>query len=292
MSQYFTKPYRSHGGDIKVKLYLSNYATKTDLKNVTHVDVSSLASKTNLASLKTEVDKLDIPKLSTVPADLVKLSNVVKNDVVKKTEYNSLKTKVDSIDTINFVSRTKHEKDGSDFEDKISKIDNKIPDVSDLVKKKTDFNAKVPEIEGNIPSISRVLRINTINSKVSDLEKNMKTAESKPDISNFTNKTELKNVENKIPDTNGFIKLTDYSSEITKIKNDYVSNTSLSSQLNDLKSQHIADEVKKIDDKTKKNSPDILGLESRLKQKEDTLNDLEREASFFREIIIITNSLI
>ena len=94
MSRYFTKPYRSHGGDIKVKLYLSNYATKTDLKNVTHVDVSGLASKKNLASLKTEVDKLDIPKLSTVPADLVKLSNVVKNDVVKKTEYNSLKTKV------------------------------------------------------------------------------------------------------------------------------------------------------------------------------------------------------
>ena len=162
-----------------------------------------------------------------------------------------------------------------------------------MVKKTPDFNAKVPEIEGNIPSISRVLRINTINSKVSDLEKNIKAAESKPDISNFTNKTELKNVENKILDTNGFIKLTDYSSEITKKKkNDYVSNTSLSSQLNDLKSQHIADEVKKIDDKTKKNSPDILGFESRLKQKEDTLNDLEREASFFREIIIITNSLI
>ena len=87
-----------------------------------------------------------------------------------------------------------------------------------MVKKKTDFNAKVPEIEGNIPSISRVLRINIINSKVSDLEKNIKTAESKPDISNFTNKTELKNVENKILDTNGFIKLTDYSSEITKKK--------------------------------------------------------------------------
>ena len=94
MSQYFP-PYRSHGGDVKVELDLSNYATKTDLKNVTHVDVSSFASKTNLASLKTEVDKIDVDTLKTVPVDLAKLSDAVKNDVVKKTEYNSLKTKVD-----------------------------------------------------------------------------------------------------------------------------------------------------------------------------------------------------
>ena len=134
MSQYFP-PYRSSRGDIKVELDLNNYATKTDLKNVTHVDVSSFASKTNLASLKSEVDKIDADKLKTVPADLAKLSNVVKNDVVKKTEYKSLKTKVDSIDTTNFVLKTKYEKDGSSFEDKISKIDKKIPDVSILVKK-------------------------------------------------------------------------------------------------------------------------------------------------------------
>ena len=94
MRQYFP-PYRSHGGDVKVELDLSNYATKTDLKNVTHVDVSSFASKTNLASLKTEVDKIDVDTLKTVPVDLAKLSDAVKNDVVKKTEYNSLKTKVD-----------------------------------------------------------------------------------------------------------------------------------------------------------------------------------------------------
>ena len=83
MSQYFP-PYRNHGGDIKVELDLSNYAPKTDLKNVTHVDVSSFASKTSLASLKAEVDKIDADKLKTVPVDLAKLSNVVKNDVVKK----------------------------------------------------------------------------------------------------------------------------------------------------------------------------------------------------------------
>ena len=83
MSQYFP-PCRRFRGDIKVKLDLSNYATKTDLKNVTHVDVSSFASKTNLASLRTEVDKIDAEKIKTVPVDLAKLSNVVKNDVVKE----------------------------------------------------------------------------------------------------------------------------------------------------------------------------------------------------------------
>ena len=75
---------------------------KTDLKNVTHVDVSSFESKTNLASLKTEVDKLDIAKLTPVPNDLAKLSNEVENDVVEKTEYEKLVTKVDNIDTTGF----------------------------------------------------------------------------------------------------------------------------------------------------------------------------------------------
>ena len=79
MSQYFPKPFRSFGGNINVKVDLSNYATKTDLKNVTHVDTSSFALKTNLASLKTEVDKLDIDKLVPVPVDMSKLSNIVKS---------------------------------------------------------------------------------------------------------------------------------------------------------------------------------------------------------------------
>ena len=108
MSQYFP-PYRNSGRNIKVELDLSSYATKTDLKNMTHVDVSSFVSKTNLASLKTEVDKLDAGKLKTVPVDLAKLTNVVKNDVVKKTEYNKLVTKVNDIDTTNFVLKTKYE---------------------------------------------------------------------------------------------------------------------------------------------------------------------------------------
>ena len=84
MSQYFPKPYDTFSGNINVKVDLSNYATKDDIKNSTYVDTSSFALKTNLANLKTEVDKLDIGKLATVPVDLSKLSNVVKNDVVKK----------------------------------------------------------------------------------------------------------------------------------------------------------------------------------------------------------------
>ena len=84
MSQCFPKPFRSFGENINVKVDLSNYATKTDLNNVTHVDTSSFALKTNLAGLKTEVDKLDIDKLVPVHVDLSKLSDAVKNDVVKK----------------------------------------------------------------------------------------------------------------------------------------------------------------------------------------------------------------
>ena len=139
MSQYFPKPYEPFGGDINVKVDLSNYATKTDLKNVSHVDVSSFALKSNLTSLKTEVDKIHAEKSKTFPVDLAKSSNVVKNDVVKKTEYNKLVTKVENIDTTNFVKKRKYEKDGSDFEDKINKIDKKIHDVISLVKKKNRF---------------------------------------------------------------------------------------------------------------------------------------------------------
>ena len=136
MSQYFPKPYEPFGGDINVKVDLSNYATKTDLKNVTHVDISSFALKSNLASLKTKVDKLDIDKLTHVPNDLAKLSNVVKNDVVKKIEYDKLVEKVGNIDTTGFVLKTTYDTDKSDLEKKISDEDKKIPDTSDLAKKK------------------------------------------------------------------------------------------------------------------------------------------------------------
>ena len=104
MSEYFPKPY-SYEENIKVKIDLSNYATKEDIKNITHLDTSSFTLKTNLSNLKSEVDKLDINKLVPVPADLSILSNVVKNDVVKKTSYNKLVEKVDNIDTNDFVLR-------------------------------------------------------------------------------------------------------------------------------------------------------------------------------------------
>ena len=84
MSQYFPKPYEPFGGDIKVKVDLSNYGTKADIKNISHVDTSSFALKTNLANWKTEVDKLHIDKLVPAPVDLSKSSDVVKNHVVKR----------------------------------------------------------------------------------------------------------------------------------------------------------------------------------------------------------------
>ena len=88
MSQYYP-PYRSSSNNINVELDLANYATKADLKNTTHVDVSSFASKTNLAALKTEVDKIDADKLKTTPVDFAKLTNAAEHDAVKKTDYNT-----------------------------------------------------------------------------------------------------------------------------------------------------------------------------------------------------------
>ena len=137
MSQYFPEPFRSFGGNINVKVDLSNYATKTDLKNVTHVDFSSFALKINLASLKTEVDKLNIDKLAPVPADLSKL-----NDVVKKAVYDKLVAKVNNIDTRDFLLKTKYETDKTELE-------KKIPDASNLVKK-----TKLSELENKIPDVS------------------------------------------------------------------------------------------------------------------------------------------
>ena len=84
MAQYFPKPFRSFWGNINVKVDSSNNATRADIKNITQVDTSTFTLKTNLANLKTEVDKLDIEKLAPVPVDLSKLSDVVKNDVVQK----------------------------------------------------------------------------------------------------------------------------------------------------------------------------------------------------------------
>ena len=138
MSTYYP-PYKSSSQNVKVKLDLTNYATKTDLKNITHVDTSSFASKTNLAALKTEVDKIDKDKLKAAPTDLAKLTNAVENDLVKKTVYNTKVTSIESqiagltkntvdnladitklkaVDTSNFVSKTKFTADTNTLEKK------------------------------------------------------------------------------------------------------------------------------------------------------------------------------
>ena len=114
--------------NIKVEIDLSNYATKKDINDITHVNTSNFALKTNLSSLKTEVDKLDIDKLATVPVDLSKLSNVVKNDVVKKTVYDKLVAKVNNIDTSDFVLKT-------NFNTKFTGLENKILIVMILLKR-------------------------------------------------------------------------------------------------------------------------------------------------------------
>ena len=180
MSQYFPKPPRSFGENINVKADLSNYATKTDLKNITHADTSSFALKTNLASLKTEVEKLDVDKFVPVPVDLSKLSDAVKN-VAKKAVYDKLAVKVNNIDTSSFVLKTKYQTDKAELE-------KKIPDTSGLVKK-TDQNTKTTEIEGKIPSIS-----------------------------GLATNSALTLVENKIPDVSSLVKKTDRDTKITEIE--------------------------------------------------------------------------
>ena len=219
MSEYFTKP-SSHEKNIKVEIDLTNYTTKEDIRNITHVDNSGFALTTNLSSLKTEVDKLDINKLVPIPNDLSKLSNVVKNDVVKKTVYNNLVAKVDNINTNEFVLKTKYSTDKTDLE-------NKIPDTSNLVKK-TDYNTKVTEIENKIPNISNLATktaLTTVENEILD-RSNFATktlvnkVENKiPDISNLATRTLLSTVEDKIPDISNLVKKSDYNTKITSTEN-------------------------------------------------------------------------
>ena len=145
MSTYYP-PYRSSSNIVKVELDLTNYATKTDLKNITHVDVSSFASKTNLAALKTEVNKIDADKLKTTPADFTKLTNAIENVVVKKTDSNAKVTSIEAqtvgltkntidnladitklkaIYTNSFVARTKFSADANALDNKIDGTEKK-----------------------------------------------------------------------------------------------------------------------------------------------------------------------
>ena len=168
MSYY--PPYKSSSNNIKVELDLSNYAAKDDVKNITHVDVSSYVTKTNLAALKTEVDKIDVDKLKTVPDDLAKLSNVVKNEVVKKTDF--------SADT--YVTRTKFSTDTNALDDKIDKVEKKIPDISSLKTKRNvttlvnNLNNRIDNLKINDyakkTSLTNCMLTSTFNTKSTELE--------------------------------------------------------------------------------------------------------------------------
>ena len=176
MSTYYP-PYKGSSNNIKVELDLTNYATKTDLKNITHTDVSCFASRTNLSALKTEVDKIDIDKLKTVPGDLAKLSNVVKNEVVKKTDFRA----------DNYVTRTKFSTDTNSLDDKIDKVDQKIPDVSGLATKSSvtilskNLDDRIDKLKINDyakrTSLTNYMLTSTFNSKSTELENKIKDAD-------------------------------------------------------------------------------------------------------------------
>ena len=230
---------------------MSNYATKTDLKNITHLDVSSFASKTKLAALKTEVDKIDTDKLKTTPADLAKLTNAIEHYVVKKTDYNTKVTSIEAqiaaltkntvdnladitklkaIDTNSFVTRTTFSADTNALDDKIDGVEKKIPDIIGLATK---------------TSLNSYLQTSTFNSKVTEVDNKIKDA----DIIAKSAVTKANSIRSDLTD---YAKKADVAADITTIKNDYVTNASLTSQLNNLKSQRIATEVTGIDNKTKK----------------------------------------
>ena len=197
---------------------------------------------------------------------MAKLSNVVKNEVVKKTDYNAKVTSIEgqiagitkntidnladitklkAVDTSNFVTRTKFSADTNALDDKIDGVEKKMPDINGLATK---------------TSLNSYLQTSTFNSKVTEVENKIKAA----DIIAKSANTKANTIRS---DLTGYARKADVATDITTIKNDYVTNTSLTSQLNYLKSQHIATEVTGIDNKTKKNASDILALENNLTRK-------------------------
>ena len=205
MNQYFPKPYDPFGGDINVKVDLSNYAAKADIKTISHADSSSFALKANLANLKTEVDKLDIDKLVSVPIDLSKLSDVLKNDAVKETDYNA-----------KIAERENKTPDISNLATKIAlnTVEDKIPDTSCLVKK-TDYNTEITKIEDKIPDVSNLatkIVLTTLENKIPNVSRLATKVEltaienNIPDVSKFATKTTLTNLSNTVPDISALIK--------------------------------------------------------------------------------------
>ena len=169
-------------------------------------------------------------------------------------------TKLKAIDTNSFVLKTKLASDVTTLENEIDTVDKKVPDISRLATK---------------TSLASYLQTATFNYKVTEVENKIKAI----DIIAKSANTKANTIRS---DLTGYAKNVDVATDITAIKNDYVTNASLTSQLNYLKSQHIATEVTSIDNKTKKNASDILALENKLTQKEDTINENERGLSFNR----------
>ena len=194
-----------------------------------------------------------------------------------------MKTKVDNNETDNDNLGTKVDNNHLTGAASINNIKTKVDGV-DLTKyvKKSDYDTKVGNLELKIPDVSVKVNTSDFNSKVSGLKNKIRSAESKPDITNLATKSSVSAVKNKIPDVKGFVKKAGYATEITSIKNDYATNAALTSQLNDLKSQHIADEVKKVNHKVKENITDILNAKTSLEHNKSVIDDLEREASFNR----------
>ena len=199
-----------------------------------------------------------------MPDDSAKLTNVVKNEVVKKTDFSADDN----------VKKTKCGGDINSLDDNIDKVEKKIPDVSSLETKRN-----VTTLVKNVDERIDKLKIKEYAKKTSlsnymlasDFNTNYSTDLETKINANGSEITSLKS------DLYGYAKKTDVVDDITKIKNDYVTNASLDSKLIDLRSQHIATEVKSIDDKTKKNASDILAFESWLKQKEDIIDDVQRD---------------
>ena len=202
-----------------------------------------------------------------MPDDLAKLSNVVKNEVVKKTDFSA----------DDYVTRTKFSTDTNSLDDKIDKVHKKIPDVSRLATKSSvtilikNLDDRIDKLKindyGKKTSLMNYILTSTFNSKSTELESKIKD----DDIIAKGAVTKANSIKSNL---NDFAKKTDVANDITTIKNDYVSNASFKSRLNDLKSRYIATKVKTIDDKTKKNATNILGFKSRLKQKEDIVDEI------------------
>ena len=171
-------------------------------------------------------------------------------------------TKLKAVDTNSFVTRTKFSTDTNALDDKIDGVEKKPPDISGLATK---------------TSLNDYLKTSTFNSKVTKVESKIKDADIIAKIPNTKINTTRSNL-------TIYATKADLATDITAIKNDYVTNASLSSQLNNLKSQHIATEITGIDNKAKKNASDILALENKLTQKGDTVNENERELRIFRGI--------